>query len=218
MLANQARAHSISASLLFAALFLTGCIDNFGARTAYEDQRFLCDEEHEETWNEEIATCTELFEDEDCAGVISLQGMLESQAITLETRFVDSAFKITEGSFGIFDLTTVDAVGPTPYFTLSFKLDSVGATVETDRVLDIDQGAKSKDNDLNDEFVSASLRLTSGGDSVSLGGRTGSGQIHVDRQEFVQIRGTFDGDFGGEDDHVEGCFFIKPIESFLTIE
>ena len=199
-----------------------GCIDGFGAGTAYDDQRFLCADEREEEWEQRRADCLAAFLDDDaCAGVVSFSGTLESQAVTVDTDLVDSTFKFNQDILGTFDLVSIVAVGPTPYFTLSFNLGSVGGATSTNldgRDLELDQAAASKDGNFDDDLVSISLRLTGGGDSVSLEGRTGTGQVHLSLQTFRELTGTFSGQFGGEGNDVDGCFSIFPVESILNIE
>ena len=210
-------------SFTFLALLsptVSGCIDGFDASNAYDDQEFLCGEENAEEWDRRVMDCAERADT--CGGVLSFEGTLESQPVTIDTDLVRSTFKYVQAAVNeVLHLEAVDVVGATPYFTLSFKLESIGnppPQQQAERVLVIDQAARSKESPLLDKIASVAVRLTAGGDSVSLGGRTDSGEVILTTQNFITLVGEFHGEFGAEGNEVTGCFQLVPLESFLTVE
>jgi hypothetical protein len=198
-------------------LMLAGCIEDFKTPPAYRDQRYLCDPALAGVLADRIAACKQTRANGGaCGGVFSMTGTLQGEPLTVETSLTFSDYEVSS-SLSSGPLRRVDGVGQSPYFQFTFELRSVGGTVDQvytqQRTFQVDPGASTLANDLDDSMVDVAIRLDAAGSDVELPGLDQSGQIVVDYQARDEIRGRFHSAFASSNDVVDGCFDILPIDT-----
>lgn len=201
-------------SLLATALLLgAGCIEPFETPSEYDSQRFLCDEAHQEAWEDLVSSCAD---DDACGGVVSFKGKLEGVPVVVESTQPTTAFRRVrraEGDAVVLD--RIDSFGASPYFEFGIKMKSVGGDAESEapaaREMSVDSAAERREDAFDDDVLTFDLRLTSGGESVDLTGLKG-GTVKITAQGPEELQATFATSFGAEADRVEGCFALFPTD------
>jgi hypothetical protein len=201
---------------------VAGCVVPFDTPSEYEDQRYLCAPEHADAFASIVDECrTRLAseaEEDRCAGAWSLTGVLGGYDVTIESKLATSTFAHADHD-GARVIESIDASGPTPYFTLSVQVESVGGgEIAGSRELLLDQRAETLPDALDDANTSLALRLSGGGDSENLVGETGSGAMTVSSQSLTEIRGSFEGAFGHDGEPLQGCFHLLALETRVVTE
>ena len=210
-------------TLLFAFIApVVGCVVPFDTPSEYENQRYLCAPEHADAFARIVDECRAGLADEDaierCAGAWSLTGVLGGYDVTIESTLASSTFALTEED-GTRVIESIDASGPTPYFTLSVQVESIGgAEIAESRELLLDRRADVLPDALADANTSLELRLSGGGDSENLVGETGSGAITVSSQSLTEIQGSFEGAFGDDGEPLQGCFHLLALETRVVTQ
>lgn len=109
--------------LLF--LGLVACAERVDAPSAFTEEQYLCDAEHAAKFDEQVEECREAhLTDGSCAGIVSFQGVIESQPVVVDAT--------------LFKATSVDNRGPNgsrsrsvglkayaPYFLFSLELEQL---------------------------------------------------------------------------------------------
>ncbi|MBW2254248.1 MAG: hypothetical protein JRI25_06570 [Deltaproteobacteria bacterium] len=195
----------------FAALALTvGCLQPFETPSAYEDQRYLCANDSVDALWEEVDNCGAL---PTCGGVASFTGTLEGQPVTVESHLDASAVRlVAQGEARMLD--GVDLGGNGPYFRFVFAFESIGGdwdvAADTPRTLGYTGAAGSLESHLDDTWVEAFLQLSAAGDSKDLAGT--DGELVVEEQAPTYVHLSFSGVYGQQEDHIEGCIHVLPLE------
>jgi hypothetical protein len=180
-----------------------GCIDGFETESAYRGQRYLCSDTRRALMSELVEECRMSFEaDASCAGVLSVTGTLEGQAMTFESLLTMTLWGYQPESGRLLEL---DLRGASPYFNFNLGMESIGAVTSTSsRELRIDRGASLLRDGETDDAVRIELRVFVGGVSGDHLGTTDSGVVELSVKSEVEVTGEFYGDFSG--DAIEGCF------------
>ncbi len=199
-----------------ASLALTACIEPFETPSAYTDQRYLCDDAFKEEWEAARAECIDENHSEgECGGIISFDGILEGRPVTIETKFRSTViWEATVGDATLISDTKSD--GKTPYFDLSVKAKSFGVSVDEpfdEATFDLNSNAENLDDPLADNKISFDLRLNTGGESIELQGRSGSGHVRLSRPEDGVLDATFEGEFGEPGNRITGCLVLLSTET-----
>jgi hypothetical protein len=72
---------------------LQACGEPVEASSVYESQRFLCSDELASEWAEEVESCRLAFQaDRSCGGVVSFEGTLQDQPISVESHALFTAY------------------------------------------------------------------------------------------------------------------------------
>jgi hypothetical protein len=197
-------------------LFASGCLGDFKTPSAYQDQRFLCDDAHAADFQAVVDGCQK---DGSCAGAFSMQGTMQGEALTVETALSDASFTLVQmAGSTVAKLDRVNLNGASPYFDFVFHMKSVGGLVTaagdaTGRDLSINGGSTGLMNPLDDDQVDVGQLLEAAGASSDQAGRTGSGTVSISYLSTTELRGTFHGSFGDPSDSVVGCFDAIPAET-----
>jgi hypothetical protein len=201
---------------IFAALLGgAGCVDHFSTPSAYASQLFLCDDAHAADFEAQAHTCAST---PGCAGVLSMQGKLQSEPMTVQSLLTDAGYSIVQapGATERF-LDEARMNGSSPYFDFVFHLKSVGGSLDapimTARTLTINGGAPALMNSLADGQVDVGQLLEAGGASAEEHAFTNSGSVLITYQSIDELKGTFAGAFGKADDTVTGCFDMFALHS-----
>jgi hypothetical protein len=200
-------------------LVASGCLGNFKTPSAYQDQRFLCDDAHAADFQALVDSCQK---DGSCAGAFSMQGTLQGEPLTVGTALSDASFTLvqTAGS-PVQKLDRVNLNGASPYFDFVFHMKSVGGLVTAagdpiGRDLTINGGSTSLAGPLDDDQVDVGQLLEAAGASSDQAGRTGSGTVSISYLSSTELRATFHGSFGDPNDSVDGCFDAIPAETAVN--
>lgn len=106
---------------------LAACVAPLEAPSAFEDQQYLCDPGHADTWRARIESCRAAFvADGSCLGVISLRGILDNQNVVMDSPVTRLAITDSPNRDG----TVVRDYffrGSAPYF--DFSMDLTGFAV-----------------------------------------------------------------------------------------
>jgi hypothetical protein len=198
----------LSTALLIVAT-TSGCLGKFNTPSAYQEQRYLCDDAHAAEFQALADSCRV---DGRCAGAFSMQGSMQGQKLTVETSLSDAGFGLVEPPGDPTEtMDRLNLTGTSPYFQFIFHVKSLGGVVtpagdSTVRTLQINPGASRLTNPLADDQVDVGQFLEVGGASADQQGQTSSGQVVITFLSSDEIKGTFHGNFGDSTDMVEGCF------------
>jgi hypothetical protein len=200
-------------------LFASGCLGNFKTPSAYQEQRFLCDDAHAADFQALVASCRNNM---NCTGAFSMQGTMQGEPLTVESKLTDSTFTLVQAAGStVQKLDRVTLNGASPYFDFVFHLKSVGGLVTaagdmTQRDLTINGGSTSLMNPLDDDQVDVGQLLEAAGASADEAGRTGTGTVSITYLSTTELQGTFHGSFGDPTDVVDGCFDAFPAETAVN--
>jgi hypothetical protein len=174
---------------------------------AYASERFLCGAPNAELWQDAVERCRVRYErDASCAGMISFEGTLEDQPVTLDAEVGRSQFVDAPSPAGPTLRSNVKIYGRTPYFQFTLQLKEIGGEVGGGpRTLQIG-GAPQPDELLTDSIVRPSFRMSVGGDSKDLAGQ--SGELEVERQTEDEEAGAFSMQFRTPGARIDGCFHV----------
>jgi hypothetical protein len=200
-------------------LTAAGCVAPVETEPAYASEHFLCGPESEQQWMDEVEDCRVRYEDdESCAGVISFEGLLEDIPVALDGEVSKAEFVDAIDGDGAALRDAVKIYGRTPYFLFTLQLKEIGGeTLDAqERTLRVGR-ADGPLEELTDETVRPSLRMSVAGDSADLAGR--SGELVIERQSASEQAGTFALRFGSAGDELDGCFHVFATErTFYTAD
>jgi hypothetical protein len=199
------------------ALALLGCAVAVENPPAYDAERNLCTAERSSEWDDLLESCREEFEsDRGCGGLISFEGRIQNEALTVDSEL---------GANEFYDRITVDGLelreqlklqGRSPYFVFTFELRGIGGELSDDgeqRSLSFGSG-DGRFEPLDDDVVRGALRMTVGGETKAFAPRRGS--LSIERQEHDEQVGSFTADFATAGDHLTGCFHAFAVKHILV--
>ena len=200
--------------LLALTLLLSGGCGPLPLESAYDSQRDICGVDAE-VFAELMEDCRARWEqDRSCAGVLGFRGTLEGVEVTVESSLVQTRLVDLETLAGPVVREGVGLLGRSPYFEFDLTFESIGGEVEqpaaAPSVLEVGAG-----NDLEDAFVGASMRMSTGAESVDLKGV--AGELTRTLQRLDEQAGTFDITFA-DGDSITGCFHGLVTERLVDIE
>ena len=201
---------------------LCGCgIEPFETPSAYDQQRYLCEEL--DLLEESALACLE--EDESCRGFISFQGQIQRVQLRVDTELQRGIVRVVEDDDGVQHLSRVELSGAAPYFHFDVAVSSIGAPwpeEATDTHFTVDFDTPSPDTawalDFDDGLGGVQWYIRAGSDTAMLtsnpddptteeneGGTIGVSHLSDDR---VDLR--FGGSIGPVDDSLNACAIVFP--------
>jgi len=201
--------------IVFGTALACGGADPFDAPSAYESQPYLCPEPA--AFAERLAACRAAWtSDQSCAGLVSMQGVLEGVPLTVTSEFSETTFtdEPVEASGTVRD--RIEGVGVSPYFQFTFRLLSIGGASDDgggEREFSFASGAESRPDHLSDEVVAGSLRASNGSQSSNFIFR--SGELTVTAQSANEEVGVFHGEFEEPGDVLDGCVHYLATEHLV---
>jgi hypothetical protein len=110
----------LRALIVAACSAAAGCAAPLDAPPAFSDERYLCGPEHAAEFEALVEECRALRESSVCAGVLSLQGNIDSEDVTLDTRLESATFSVYGGDPSV--SADLWLVAPAPYFSITLGL------------------------------------------------------------------------------------------------
>jgi hypothetical protein len=191
------------------ALLLSGCgIVPFETPTAYDAQRYLCDDPVQLDANAQICD-----DDPLCNGLFDFQGTIQGVPLVVGSRVERNIVQVSQTASGEQLLSRVRVTGLSPYFRYELDLASLGAEwTEKGAVSEFEVvfGTDTKELDLDDGAGSLEWAFAAGTDSATLEGLEDQGTISVPYVSEARIDLRFAGSIGSHTDEVEGCLVVYP--------
>jgi hypothetical protein len=198
-------------------LALVGCAVAVENPPAYDAERYLCAAERSSEWDDRLERCREDFEsDRGCGGLISFEGRLQNEALTVDSELGANEFNDRLTVEGVEVREQVKLHGRSPYFVFAFELRGIGGELSDDgeqRSLSFGSG-DARFEPLDDDVVRGALRMTVGGETKAFAPRGGS--LTIERQEHYEQVGSFTADFATEGDRLSGCFHAFAVKHVLA--
>jgi len=103
-------------------LVLTGCVAPVDAPSAFSTEHYLCEGENLALFDAMVEQCRdEMHQGAPCAGVMSLRGVVDSQAVVADSR-VTRVFFADEPTGNGNRMRAIDVTGVAPYFSMRITL------------------------------------------------------------------------------------------------
>lgn len=186
---------------------LGSCVPSLSAPTAYRDEVEVCGDPA--AYAARVDACEA---DAACAGIASLSGTIEGTPFVL-TSALHHAVLRKAAPTGV--LAQLDLFGAGPYFAFALVARSLGGALDgtaPERELAYAWEADTLPDDLDDDAVTAELRVSIPLRTIPLEARPGSGSWIVEAQTDARVILSFDGRFGPMADEIRGCATVRPIE------
>jgi hypothetical protein len=194
---------------LLAAL-LGGCgIDPFETPSAYDQQRFLCDDP--KALEEAALAC----EPPDCAGIVSFQGQVQRVQIRVDTELQHSVVRVAQGAQAVQNLSRVELVGDAPYFHFDAIVSSIGTPwpeepTATHWEVAFGEPSEETATDFSDGIGAVEWDILAGTDSALLTSNPDAGLINVSFVSEQRVDLRFAGGVGPVDDTLDACAVVFP--------
>ena len=200
---------------------LCGCgIDPFETPSAYDQQRYLCDDEeldHLEDLEQQADACLAMPEEDNCTGVISFQGQVQQVQIRVDTMLQRSIVRMAQKG-GDEVLSRVEISGAAPYFHFDTAISSIGAPWpdpqgETDFTVSFDSPEPDEAPKLEDGFGAVQWYIRAGSDTAMLTSNDheqvpDGGTIHVSFLSDDRVDLWFGGRIGPAGDELHACAIV----------
>lgn len=194
---------------------LCGCsIEPFETPSAYDAQRYLCDDL--DLLDEEADACLEMPAEENCTGVISFQGQVQRVPIRVDTTLQRSLVHVAENTDGQQFLSRVEISGAAPYFHFDVAISSLGTDwpqhpTGTHDALTFETPNPETALELDDAFGAVQWYIRAGTDTATLPSNSDPGGVILVTylsDERVELR--FAGGLGPADDTLSACVIAFP--------
>jgi hypothetical protein len=192
-----------------------GCLGDFKTPSAYQSQRFYCDDSSASAFEALADSCRV---DGSCSGAFSMRGTMQEQPLTVGATLQQATVTLVQSdptAPEFWDI--IRMTGSAPYFQFVFHLKSIGGDVTntSPRDLDLRAGAGVLPNSLMDNLTDVGQTLQVGGENAEQQGLSDTGFVSFTKLTTTEVRGTFHGNFGSPADLVDGCFLMFP-DQILT--
>jgi hypothetical protein len=193
---------------------LCGCgIEPFETPSAYDQQRYLCEEP--ELLEDAANACRE--EREPCAGFISFQGQIQRVQLRVDTQLQRGIVRVTQsgGAHPAQNLSRVELSGAAPYFHFDVAISSIGAPwsdqpTSPDFTLTYDTPSPATALDFDDGFGAVQWYIRAGSDTAMLTSNPKKGTIDVALVSEERVDLAFEGGLGPVDDTLDACAIVFP--------
>ncbi len=191
---------------------LCGCgIDPFETPSAYDQQRYLCDEP-------ELleAAATECQAKQECpGGFMSFQGQIQRVPIRVDSNLQRSLVRVAQGAQGVRSLSRVELSGTAPYFHFDVSVSSIGTPwpdepTETDWEVVFGAPSEETATDFDDGVGAVQWYILAGSDTAMLASNPDAGTIHVSFVSDERVDLQFAGGIGPVDDTLDACAIAFP--------
>ena len=200
---------------------LCGCgIDPFETPSAYDGQRYLCDDL--DLLEEAADDCLAMPEEENCRGVISFEGRVQLVQIRVDTTLQRSIVRVADNGTDRF-LSRVEISGAAPYFHFDTAISSIGTPwhdepTEKDPPYALVFDTPSPDTalDFTDGFGAVQWYIRAGSDTAMLSSPSNPdadpdiGTITVTYVSLQRVDLQFAGSIGPAGDHLDACAIVFP--------
>jgi|KBSSwiStaDraftv2_1062776.scaffolds.fasta_scaffold366419_3 hypothetical protein len=208
---------------MLAIAFLSGCgIDPFETPSAYDQQQYLCDDDHQ-VLQDKADECHDEPADgvEPCKGYISFRGQIQLVQIhvdtTLERGIVQYVGDVDAGE--VVQLSRVDLSGAAPYFHFDVTISSIGTdwpeyphgTRPDDKPLTFGDPESKTDLNLEDGHGAVQWYIRAGSDTAMLTGNPATESVILPTfLSPTQVDLDFAGGLGPVDDYLDACAIVFP--------
>jgi hypothetical protein len=201
---------------LLTITLLCGCgIDPFETPSAYDQQRYLC--EDLDLLQDAADACLDMPAEENCTGVISFKGEIQLVPIRVDTTLQRSIVRVAQSKTdGREYLSRVEISGAAPYFHFDTAISSIGTPWPdgpTPDELTFDTPLPKKALDFEDGHGAVQWYIRAGSDTAMLSSKSpddGSGTITVSDISSERVDLQFVGDIGPAGDTIDACAIVFP--------